>query len=355
MRRKDADAPAGRWYPRVSEPGPALVPTLALVLTLALAPAGGYAQSVMPGVRVPPGAEVVTGGRFTFVSLPGDVGLARNLLAYAIANDTFAGLPRPRDSVTVLVAPDESRFRDWAGAEFPEWGVAAAFPGEHRIVMQGRAATSAAGDPRSTLRHELGHLSLHEFLGSLPPLWFDEGYASFVAREWSRDQVLESSLILAVRGVPRLAALDTMIAGGAARAEWGYALAHRAVADLAALDPQRGLAPLFRRWEETRSLDAAMRQTYGMTLAGFEEEWRRATRRRYGALALFTDVGFVSLVFFLVVGPFWIVRRRRNRLRLAALQAADDAAARDDAGGALDAMLGAGEQFGGDDDQIKSG
>ena len=79
---------------------------------------------------------------------------------------------------------------------------AVAFPGERRIVMQGRNAGSDAGDPISVLRHELAHLALHEAMGDLPPRWFDEGYASFAAAETGRDQVLSTNVALVFRGVP---------------------------------------------------------------------------------------------------------------------------------------------------------
>jgi hypothetical protein len=302
---------------------------------------------------LPRGAGEVRGGRFTFVAAPGDLGLARNLLTGAVANDSFPGLPRPQRPVTVYIANDAGQFREWIGSGAPEWGIAVAFPDEMRVVMQGRSADSRAGDPRVTLRHELAHLALHEALGSLPPPWFDEGYASYAAREWSRDQVLESSLLLALKGAPRFAELDTMIAGGAVRAERGYALAHRAVADLAALDPERGLAGFFRYWVESRRMDTALREAYGITLDGFEASWRKATRRRYGALALFADVGFASLVLFLIVAPLWLARRRRDRARLAAMVLADEAAARRERADALAALLGDGEQKQEDDDQIK--
>jgi hypothetical protein len=137
------------------------------------------------------------------------------------------------------------------------------------------------------------------------------------------------------------------------RAERGYALAQRAVADLAARDPQHGLTYLFRDWMAMRSLDAAMRSAYGVTLGGFEDEWRRTTRQRYGALALFADVGFASLVFFVIVGPFWLSRRRRDRARLAAMRAADEEAARRKASETLDRLLGNVEQTDGNEDQIK--
>ncbi|MDA1082036.1 MAG: hypothetical protein O2973_10240 [Gemmatimonadetes bacterium] len=298
---------------------------------------------VQPGA-VPAGAEVVTGGRFTFVAMPGDLGLARNLLDHATANDTFPGLPRPSWPATIMIASDDEQFREWIGVRFPEWGIAVAFPGEQRIVMHGRTAGSRAGDPRVTLRHELAHLSLHEFTGSLPPRWFDEGYASYSAREWGRDEVLASSVVLALRGVPRLAALDTLITGGSTRAERGYALAHRAVADLAALDQARGLTLFFGYWIESRSLDNAVRAAFGITLSGFEDSWRRTTRRRYGAIAILADFGFAIVVLFLIAGPLWLSRRRRDRARLAAMVAADALTERRERESALAVFLGDGLQ-----------
>src|SRR5262249_48250031 len=161
-----------------------------------------------------------------------------------IANDTFPGLPRPRDHVLIAIAPDLAHFRDWAGPGAPEWGAALAFPESHRVVIRGREAASDAADPLQVLRHELAHLALHEYLGDLPPRWFDEGYASYAAREWTRGDAFAAYLALAVRGLPRLDQLDDAFSGGASRAQSAYALAFRAVDDLAALDPQRGLTEI---------------------------------------------------------------------------------------------------------------
>ena len=102
-----------------------------------------------------------------------------------------------------------------------------------------------------------------------------------------------------------------------------------------------------------------MRRAYGGTLDGFEDEWRRATRTRYGALAILADLSFATLVLFIVVGPFWLVRRRRDRSRLAAMRAADEAAERRERESALEALLGGGEAHGehapGNEDRIKGG
>lgn len=278
-------------------------------------------------------------GRFTAVFYPTERALATSLLAEAALTDTFPGLPRPRERILLAIAPDYRRFRDWVGPRAPEWGAAVAFPDSRRIVMQGRNAGSDAGDPREVFRHELAHLALHEYLGDLPPRWFDEGYASYSAHEWNRDDMFSANLALAVRGTPTFAELDTRLEAGATTAQTAYALAYRAVVDLAALDTTNGLAHFFVNWRTEGTMDRAMRATYGLTLAGFEVRWQHETRRRYGALALVGDVAFGGLLIVIVVFPLYVVQRRRDRQRMAELVAADEAAERAHRASVIEALI----------------
>ena len=269
-------------------------------------------------------------GRFTVVYFPTEQRLATALLDRSLATDTFPGLPRPTHHVLIAIAPDSRRFHEWAGPGAPEWGVALAFPESRRIVMQGRSAGSDAGDPLEVLRHELAHLALHEYLGDLPPRWFDEGYASYAARELVRNEVLATNFALAIRGMPSLDELEDRFTEGTTSAQAAYALAYRAVDDMAQIDPQHGLTLLFRDWKTTGSLDRAVRSAYGMTLVAFERDWQKRTRQRYGALALFSDLTVATLVVLLVVTPLYLARRRRDRRRLAAMVEADAVAAQND-------------------------
>jgi hypothetical protein len=267
-------------------------------------------------------------GRFTAVYFPQDDRLAHSLLQDAVRTDSFPWLPRPRQRVLIAIAPDERRFRAWAGPGAPEWGVALAFPGSRRVILQGRTAGSEAGDPSETLRHELAHLALHERLGDRPPRWFDEGYASVAAREWRREDVLAANVALALRGAPTLDQLEASFEEGPTAAQSAYALSYRAVMELASLDPERGLTLMFQYWEQGRNLDEAVRRAFGITLSGFEKEFQRRTRHRYGALALFADLTLVFFVTGVFMLPFILARRSRDRRRLRALLAADAAAER---------------------------
>ena len=329
MRRGAADGGAGRgavalgrWLRRAAA---------SLAVLLLLAPASA-AQDGAP--------ERLDAGRFTVVYFPQDERLARSLLDGAARADSFPWLPRPRQRVLVAVAPDAKRFRQWAGPGAPEWGVALAFPDSRRVIIQGRAAGSEAGDPIETLRHELAHLALHEHLGHRPPRWFQEGYASVAAREWRRDDVLATNVALALRGAPTFDELERSFAGGSTAAQSAYALSYRAVAEMASLDPERGLTLLFQYWRNARSLDAAVRQAFGMTLAGFEKEFQRRVRRRYGLLALVADLSLVFLVTGVALLPFFASRRARDRRRLREMLAADAAAEQAERDSILAVMLG---------------
>jgi hypothetical protein len=284
--------------------------------------------------------ERLDAGRFTAVYFPQDERLARALVTGAARTDSFPWLPRPRERVLIAIAPDARRFRQWAGPGAPEWGVALAFPESRRVIIQGRAAGSDAGDPIETLRHELAHLALHERLGDRPPRWFDEGYASVAAREWRRDDVLATNVALALRGPPTFDKLEASFNGGATAAQSAYALSYRAVVELASLDPDRGLTLFFRYWETGKSLDAAVRQAFGITLSGFEREFQTRVQRRYGALALFADLTLVFLVTGIALLPFFVARRARDRRRLRDMLAADAAAERAERDALLALLLG---------------
>jgi hypothetical protein len=289
--------------------------------------------------QLPLGLQRYDQGRFTVGAAPHDAVLARSLLSSAAARDSFPWLRRPTARVLILIAPDRRRFAELIGPHAPEYGAAIAIPSEQRIVMQGSRAGSDAGDPLVVLRHELAHLALHEAMGDIPPRWFDEGYASFAAGEWGREEVITTNVALAWKGVPSLAALDSAFYGGAARASGAYALAHRAVVELAALDRERGLTLFFRYWRDSRDFDVAVRRAFTLTQAQFEERWRRLTRRRYGALAIFADFTIASVILLFLLVPLYMSRRKRNKERLAVMSAVEAETEAEERADAIETLL----------------
>jgi hypothetical protein len=111
------------------------------------------------------------------------------------------------------------------------------------------------------------------------------------------------------------------------------------VSDLAALDPAHGLSRFFAAWRRTGSMDKAMRSTYGITFDAYEVRWRQSVRRRYGALALLSDLSVAGVLLLVLIMPLYVARRRRERARLATLLAADEAAERAARRDAIEALL----------------
>jgi hypothetical protein len=176
-------------------------------------------------------------------------------------------------------------------------------------------------------------------MGDLPSRWFDEGYASLAAGEWGRDEVIATNVALAWKGVPSLEALDSAFYGGSMRATGAYALAQRAVAELAALDRERGLTLFFRYWRDTRDFDLAVRRAFNLTQSQFEDHWRKLTRRRYGALAIFADLTIGAMILVVLLVPLHLSRRKRNRERLARMAANEAAAEEKERSEAIETLL----------------
>lgn len=285
-----------------------------------------------------PGATIVSRGRFQILHYPDEARLAQSFLVAAWRGDDFTGLPVLRDTVRIALAPDEKTFLAWVGDGAPEWGAAFAFPRERLIVMRGRDE-SANRDPLRTLRHEIAHLALAEAIGPVPR-WFDEGYASYVAGEWDRAQVIETSVGLVWRGVPTLAGLDSGFFAGAATADRTYALAHRAVAELVSLDPDRPLELLFRHWRQTGTFGRALRSAHGITEEDFEQRFKSSVRSQYGLLAVGADLSLIAVVLVVLLGPLWWRKRRELKERLDRMRAVEAAQEARERASALAALLG---------------
>ncbi len=271
---------------------------------------------------VPPGAVRLDRGRFTVLHYPIDGTMAEAVLAAAVTRDSFPSLPRSSSRILILIAPDVATFREWAGPSAGPATAAVAFAEQHRVVLRGRGAPPNTEDPLQVLRHELAHVALYEYLGVHADRWFDEGYASYAAGEERNDGFLATNIALMFRRMPALAAVDTLLTSArpsVARA--GYALALRAVTDLAGLDSQLGLEPLLKAWKERGSFDLAARRAYAITTERFESEWQNRTRWSFAFLAVGVDSAAALSLLLLGLVPLWQSKRREQRARLDAMRA----------------------------------
>jgi uncharacterized protein YjeT (DUF2065 family) len=257
---------------------------------------------------------VVQVGRVTAVAWPAQQVIATDLARLADRPTEWPGLGR-RDPgpLRLIVVPNGRTLDSLTGGRAPAWGAAVALPGARTILLR-----ADQDDLPRTLRHELAHLALHEAVTVRVPLWFDEGYAAWAAGEWERFGGLELNLAVVRGAIPTLTGLDGALRGSATTADAAYALAASAVTELARRNPTGSLTPLLQRLERGEGFEAAVLATTGLSPQQFEDEWRRAVRRRYTLGQWLIAGGGWVVVAILVV---WLVRRRRraDRIRRAAL------------------------------------
>ncbi|MBI4408633.1 MAG: hypothetical protein HY561_02920 [Gemmatimonadetes bacterium] len=269
--------------------------------------------------------RVLRDGNLAVRFWPEHARLAPRILAAAAAA-RFPALPpgvlRQGPDVSIVLAPDPARFHALTGGRIPEWGAGAALPAAGVVVLP--TFRDAPDERAAVLRHELAHLALHRWLApARVPRWFDEGYARWAAGEWDWEAGWMLRIAFALRRAPPLDSLELGWPTGAPDARVAYLLAASAVAFLVERSGEYGLRRLLERWRAGGALESALRQTYGLTLSQFEEDWRREVRRRYGWLYFLSN----SMVFWALTALLllWLFHRRRlrDRAKLAQLRATE--------------------------------
>ena len=270
--------------------------------------------------------HTVREGDFVVFSWTSNDRLARRILEYARQYASLPALPAAAPTfgspIRVMLAPDDRHFQQAIGGRAPEWGVGVAVPAEGLIVLRAYGGTRGAySEIRRVFRHELAHIALHRYLeGARIPRWFNEGYATWAAGELDVESAWLLRVAFATQRAPPLDSLELSWPTGATDARVAYLLAASVVQYLVNESGTHGLELFLQRWRASGSLETALGATYGISLDQLEEHWRRDVRRRYGWLAVASQ----SAVFFafaaLGVLVLFVIRRRRDRNRLARLK-----------------------------------
>lgn len=276
---------------------------------------------------VPPaqgqGAMAIGSDSVRVVYWEGDRGIADRTLAAALAPLPLPGIGRVPGmrAGTIYLAPDPARFDSLTGGRAPDWSAGVAIPSLRVIVLPAYPSSrTLAQDPTVALRHELVHLALSAYLGGPGPRWFDEGYATWASGGWDASAGWQIRLAL-LRGVaPPLDSLSLRWPTPEPQARLAYLLSASAVEFLARRNGERGFREFLQAWRREGSIDPAIRGTYLMTLDGFEREWREMVKRRYGWLLALAQIGFFWVFATGVVLAMGVLRRRRNRARMAAME-----------------------------------
>jgi hypothetical protein len=238
-----------------------------------------------------------------------------------------AALSLPPDTFTVVLAASEADFAELTGGRVPDWGLAVAFPSLRRVVVRSPRLTGQSPvDPAVVLRHELGHLYLAAAVEreDALPQWFHEGFAAVYAEEWR--WVAPAQLAWA-RVTRRLTPLEALADSFPGRGDpsVAYVQSMAAMRDLRDRGGDEGVARLLARVRAGASFDAALRETYGLTLDQYYDGWAE-NLGRYGWLVALTDQRGIWIAVAVLVALLYLVRRRGIRREIARRRAAEDAA-----------------------------
>lgn len=268
----------------------------------------------------------LAGERATIGFVRSDSLLAERVLQLVDEQPPLPGLPDsvPSDVLAVLTHGPEA-FDELTGGVVPEWRAGVAIPSANMLVIPAAEGRSLVdGEGRRTLRHEWAHLGLHAYLGVLrAPRWFDEGYAQWASGGFEAAEAWRLRVLLALGRTPPMDSLALRWPTAREEARTAYLLAASAVTYLLEPGGERGLEIFFERWRAQGSFDSALRMTFGVTTAQFEENWKRHVRARYGWLFVLSHSAVFWGILALVLLFMARIRRTRSREKLARLRATE--------------------------------
>jgi hypothetical protein len=237
----------------------------------------------------------------------------------------------PRDApafgqtIHITMAASDAHFDAVTGGAVPEWGAGVANPAAGWIVIPGYAGGRAAtSNMRRVLRHELAHIALHRYLApARVPRWFNEGYSVWAAGELDLEAEWQLRVAFATRRAPPLDSLELAWPTATEDARIAYLLSASIVNYLVRASGVPALELFMQRWRATQDMDQALAVTYGMSVDQLEKYWIRDVRKRYGWLAVVTQSAVFMAGASVLLLVLFAIRRRRDRRKLAVLQATE--------------------------------
>lgn len=255
---------------------------------------------------------------------PGLDALADRLARDSALFAPFPGIGDPsdvfQDSLTIYVVRDLDSLSAPGSVVREDW--VAGFADADRMTVGVRAgeAETGIGGIRRVLRHELAHLALSRAAGGRAPRWLHEGYAQLASGSWSAGQAWRLRFYFLRAGGGTLDRLTVGFPRREESARTAYLLSYTAVQELYRRGGAPGLRRFFARLRDGTTVDGAMRDVYGVTLAQFEEQWTESVSDRYGWLYLVSRATFFWSLVAVAVLVIWWIRRKRDRERLEELR-----------------------------------
>ncbi len=243
--------------------------------------------------------------------------------------DELGGPIDDRVIIRVGLDPEEMRALAPVGHPPPDYAAGVAYPRFGVILLTLQAPDSwQRPDVEKVLTHELSHIALFRAVGGQHlPRWFVEGVAVQQAQENDLNRIRTLWQAVVADNVVPLADLDSRFPTYPHRVSVAYAESADIIAHMRRGDSEaRRFRSLLRKIrEEDMSFDESFFDSYEMSLATMEREWRDRLEERFQTIPLVVTGGGLW-VFASLLLVFAYIRRRRRHRQVLARWAAEEAA-----------------------------
>ncbi len=232
---------------------------------------------------------------------------ARQRLGQTVLSDVHVRLAHDPEEMTKL-AP--------RNAPYPKYAAGVAYSRLGLVLLTDEPVNPAdAHDLRTTFRHELAHVALHDAIaGHHVPRWFNEGLAVHLSGEnsFARTRALATAS-LAGNIIP-LSELERRFPHDIVGVPLAYAQSADVVRYLLRGQDQERFVQLIERLRRGQVFDRALYDAYGMEQYNLEREWIESLESRFSFWpALFSGTMVWTLAVVLATLAW---RRKRQRQRV---------------------------------------
>jgi peptidase MA superfamily protein len=229
-------------------------------------------------------------------------------------------------SIRIEVAVDhlafERRVKQLGG---PRWAAGLAWPQRNLILLRSPRQLGGPEQFAPLLQHELVHLYLAAGLkGRRAPLWLEEGLSMLLSGEggWARTSAMTRA-VLGGKLLP-LSELEHRFPTDHREAALAYAQSYYLITWLLNNYGDESLRVIVASLAQDRPLTAALRRATGLSLASMQKAFSDDMSSRFSWLALLTAGGTVWGLIGIVAIVGLVIRRRRQKRRIAQGMARED-------------------------------
>lgn len=219
--------------------------------------------------------------------------------------------------ITIFITQSQAEYHRRTQNALPEWSQAAAFPGQRFIVLRLASAEEIATAPK-TLTHELVHIQIGEKVppGRMP-VWLNEGLAQYLSgKDLSLNDKVLLANALALKRVPHLSAIDSLLSFGPQKARLAYIQALSAVQYFVNANSRKQLSELVIALALHHSINDAFMSVIGIDFIDFEIGWYEDIQEKYRFLVVLNLDNLLWLSMGLLALAAIFAVRRRNRKKM---------------------------------------